>query len=62
MIEHQHNISTNKLASKLIDEGKDNFDITASIELHDLIERIKRKRCIDTRAARKIAIHLLKVA
>ena len=59
MNSQQQNIEANKLTASLIEGKRDSFDISIALELQDLAERIKRKRSISTRAARKIVIGLL---
>ena len=50
----------NKFINSLIKKGKDNFDIGIAIELKQLTERIKHKRSVSSKAARKIVNQLLK--
>ncbi len=59
MTENQINQRANKLAAKLIESNRDNFDIGLALSLHELIEQIKKKRGIGVRLARKTAINLL---
>ena len=47
-----------KSITALIEKGKDDFDIAIFVELQQLTDRIKEKRCISTQAARKIVADL----
>ncbi len=56
---HEQIKQENKFINSLIKKGRDNFDIGLAIELKQLTERIKHKRSVSSKAARKIARELL---
>jgi len=54
--EHQDNLNISTLTAKLIEAGKDDFDVHLAFTFHSLVNQLSKRRNIPTRIAlRRIA-------